>query len=141
MNKGQNNTVPTAEIKLGLNLAKETVKVLTTDSEEEEELKMALVDIDEALKSGDQERISVCNRTITQRYGYILFTPLTTFRRITETEWRNLSFAEQFYTMRSAGDTLHDALNLKKFAKGFYAGAKVAGEYIFDKALDKLKTL
>ncbi len=139
MEKEQNSTVPTAEIKLGLNLAKEAVKVLTTDSEDEKELKKTLVDIDETLKSGDQERILVCNRTVTQKYGYILFNPLTSFRRITEAEWRSLPFAEQFYTMRNIGNTLSTALNLKKFAKGFFAGIKVVGEYAYDKSLEKLK--
>lgn len=124
---------------MGLNLAKEAIKLLTTDSEDEKELKKALADIDETLKSGDQERILVCNRAITQKYGYILFNPFTTFRRITETEWRGLTFDKQFYTMRSIGNTLYKALNLKKFAKGFLAGAKVVGEYAYDKSLENLK--
>lgn len=139
MEQKQRANFSTAEIKLGLNVAKEAIKVLMTDSEEEKELKRTLDDIDKTLKSGDPERILVCNRTITQQYGYILFKPMTSFRRITETEWRSLTFEEQFCTMRNAGNTLLQALNLRKFTKGLSAGAKVGGEYLFDKALEKLK--
>lgn len=131
--------IPTSEIKLGLNIAKEAVKLLTTDSEDEKELKKDLVNIDKALKNCDQDLMSYCNRTITRKYDYILFNQLTHFQRITETEWRNLAFAEQFYTMRNLGNTLLTALNLKKFAKGFLAGVKVVGEYAYDKSLENIK--
>lgn len=135
----QNKTIPTAEIKLGLNLAKEIVKAVSSDTKEERELKQTLIDIDKVLKSGDEDRIWACNRMITQKYGYILFNPSTTFRGVTEAEWRSLTFFDRYYSMRSIGETLKVALSLKKYVTLLGGAAKAAGEYAYDKSLESLK--
>lgn len=129
--------VSSAEIKAGLNLAKEVFKVLATDSEKVAGLKRSLSMIDTALKSGDEELLLSCNNQITQLHGDIIFNPCYHFRPVSEAEMRQKSFADKFYSLREIGTALQNAIFGEKLGEGAKAALKVGVEYAFDKLSEK----
>ncbi len=129
--------VSSAEIKAGLNLAKEAFKILATDSEKVAELRRSLRMIDAALKSGDEEWLLSCNKEITQLHGDIIFNPRYHFIRLSEAEMRQKSFADKFYCLQEIGMALRDAIFGEKLEEGANAVLKVGAEYAFDKLSEK----
>ena len=135
------NNIPEAEIKLGLNIARDIYTILTTDTPQVAELRKSLSDIDVVLKGGLLEELLICNAKMVQKHEDIIFSVFSTknFIRVSKNEMLEKSPIEQFATLRDIGYVIKNRLMIKKAGQGLGTVAKSIGEYVITKQLEKYK--
>lgn len=139
MNTSDNN-IPSAEIKLGLNIAKSVYKLATTDSPRIIELKISLQKVDDALKSGDSETILDCNAELSATHSSVFSSPFGRYRfnKTTKEELLKRTDYKRFCTLRSMGYALEDALSFNEAIEGLSEATKIGAEYFIDKQIEKI---
>ena len=122
----------TREMKLGLNLAKGAIKVLSTDTYPEVILKNSIQKIDSTLKLRDENLIDDCNGEITAKYRSV-FANNNSFCIIPNEVYKELSFVEKFDSLRSMGLELFWLLIKNKAVRVLNESGKAGLEYVVDR--------